>query len=68
MKFTLKHKNSRPGGHKFTILVDPSLVIITLYIFVWSKSGSREFLKRNNAFSLYDLIYVLAQEPLQRGS
>ena len=26
---TIRHKNPYPGGHKFTILVDPSLLNIT---------------------------------------
>ena len=46
-----------PGVIKFTILVDPSLVIIILYTqFVWSRKGSREkYFKRNVVFSLYNL-------------
>ena len=55
---------------KFTILVDPSLIIINynlslsdLYLGVEQK-----VLKRNNAISLYDLFgHALAQNTLRRG-
>ena len=65
-----QHKNSCPGVMKFTILVDPSLIIINynlsssdLYLGVEQK-----VLKRNNAISLYDLFgHALAQNTLRRG-
>ena len=38
-----------PGVMKFTILVDPSLVMIIIYLFVWSMPGIRdEDLKEKN--------------------
>ena len=56
---------------KFTILVDPSSVIITIYLvcLIYGMPGSRaEDFKRNNAFSLNDLYgHAPAQEPLPRG-
>ena len=50
---------------KFTILVEPSLVIITINI-VWSVPGSREddFYKKN-AFPPYDLYGPSARTPAQ---
>ena len=61
-----------PRVMKFTILVNPSLLIITIYrysvclIIVWKK---RRFLKELNAFSQYDFYgyALLAQEPLPWG-
>ena len=55
---------------KFTILVDPSLVIITTYLvcLIYAVSSNEDFY-RNNAFSLHDLYdHTPAQEPLPRGS
>ena len=53
-----------PGSY---FLVDPSLVNIALYL-VWSMTGSREnfLFYRNNAFSLYDLIYLFWQRTCQK--
>ena len=51
---TPKHKNPVPGVMKFTILVDPSLVIITIYfclINAWKKR--RRFLKNCSNFTLF---------------
>ena len=55
---------------KFTIFVDPFLVIITIYLlclfYAWEKG--RTILKNNHLFSLYNLyVYGQAQEPLPRG-
>ena len=56
---------------KNKILVDPSLVIITIYyMYVCSMPGSKEEdFKRNYAISLYDLYgHTRPLEPLSRGS
>ena len=66
------HKNPCPGVMKFTHLVDPPLVIITIllslcliYALVWR----RRFFKKKDAFSLYTLYgHILAQGPLYQGS
>ena len=55
---------------KFTILVDPSLVIINIYLvcltYAWE---CNEHFYRKNAFPLYYLYgHAQAQEPLPRGS
>ena len=59
-----KHVLSRHRLSVFnTLIVDPSLVIITTYFVSRSMPWSR-----NNAVSLYDLYgHTLAQEPLPRG-
>ena len=42
---TPQHKNPAPGVMKLTILVDPSLFVITIYLFfVCSMTGSKESL------------------------
>ena len=58
---------------KFTILIDPSLVLIALYLvcLINAYESIEIFFKRNNAFLLYtyDLYgHTLAQEPLPQGS
>ena len=58
---------------KFTILEDPSLVIITIYLVCLInalESREKELLKSNAyAFSLNDLYgHILAEEPLPHGS
>ena len=58
------------GVLKFAILVDPSLVITIIYLvcLIYSVGVEKKILKKNNAFSLYDLYgHALAQEPLPRG-
>ena len=64
-----QHKNPCPGVMKLPILVDRSLVIITIYlvylIYAWEQR--RRFFK-NNAFLLYELHgHALAQEPCFGG-
>ena len=55
------------GFIKFTILLDPSLVIITIYIICLIHVRSSVDKKRRNlTFSLYG--HAPAQEPLPRGS
>ena len=65
------HKTTAPGFMKFTILVDPSLVIITTYLvcMIFMYLGvEKKIFKRNNAFSLFDLCdHALAQKPLSPG-
>ena len=56
---------------KFSILVDPSLAIINVYLVclinAWDSEEKDFFFK--NAFSKYDLYgHTLAQEPLPQGS
>ena len=48
------HKNPCPGGHEIKYLVDPSFVIITLYLVCLIHDRGREGFQRNTAFSLYD--------------
>ena len=62
---TAQHQNPCPGVMKFTILVNPSLVIITLYLvylnYAWEYR--RRFV-RNNAFSSYNL-YICPRSSIR---
>ena len=56
---TSYRKNPCPGGHEIYNLEDPSLVIITIYLVCLIYAGSRvKDIKRNNAFSLYNITYM----------
>ena len=61
-----------PRVMKFTISVDPSLVIITLYLVCLMElclEVEKKIFKRNNAVSLYNLYgHAPAYEPLFQGS
>ena len=39
---TPQHKKPCPEGHKIYIMVDPSLVIITMHLIVWTMPQGRE--------------------------
>ena len=62
----LAHWTPAPGVMKVTILVDPSLVIITIYLvcLIYALGVEKKILKE--IMHLYG--HTLAQEPLLRGS